>query len=139
MSIEAMKQEPVTLETVYETIIHWDEGGGKRSRRELARRIVALYAAAVHEPAARMQPIVKDPYGVLRFKENKLVSTLYAHGVATGLGLNELHCMPFTDEDRRQFAQLIGYSVDGYGTLTYVDDEACDLADEAARAIGEQQ
>jgi hypothetical protein len=36
-------QEPVALETVYETIIHWDEGGGKRSRRELARRIVALY------------------------------------------------------------------------------------------------
>ena len=38
------EQEPV-LETVYETIIHWDEGGGKRSRRELARRIVALYTA----------------------------------------------------------------------------------------------
>lgn len=36
---------PVALETVYETIIHWDEGGGKRSRRELARRIVALYPA----------------------------------------------------------------------------------------------
>ena len=36
-------QEPVALETVYETIIHWDEGGGKRSRRELARRIAALY------------------------------------------------------------------------------------------------
>jgi hypothetical protein len=40
---EAKKQEPVALETVYETIIHWDEGGGKRSRRELARRIEALY------------------------------------------------------------------------------------------------
>jgi hypothetical protein len=39
----AEKQKPVALETVYETIIHWDEGGGKRSRRELARRIVALY------------------------------------------------------------------------------------------------
>ena len=39
------QQEPVALETVYETIIHWDEGGGKRSRRELAQRIVALYAA----------------------------------------------------------------------------------------------
>lgn len=37
------EQEPVALETVYETIIQWDEGGGKRSRRELARRIVALY------------------------------------------------------------------------------------------------
>ncbi len=40
---QAEKQEPVALETVYQTIIHWDEGGGKRSRRELARRIVALY------------------------------------------------------------------------------------------------
>ena len=37
------EQEPVALETVYETIIQWDEGGGKRSRRELARRIVSLY------------------------------------------------------------------------------------------------
>jgi len=40
---QAEKQEPVALETVYETIIQWDDGGGKRSRRELARRIVALY------------------------------------------------------------------------------------------------
>ena len=37
------EQEPVALEAVYETIIHWDESGGKRSRRELARRIVSLY------------------------------------------------------------------------------------------------
>lgn len=43
--------EPVSLETVYETIIHWDEGGGKRSRRELARRIVDIYAVPPqHEP-----------------------------------------------------------------------------------------
>ncbi len=40
---QEIKQEPVVLEAVYETIIQWDEGGGKRSRRELARRIVALY------------------------------------------------------------------------------------------------
>ena len=40
---QAEKQEPVVLEAVYETIIDWDEGGGKRSRRELARRIVDLY------------------------------------------------------------------------------------------------
>jgi hypothetical protein len=45
-------QEPVALETVYETIIHWDEGGGKRSRRELARQIVALYTTP---PAAQRQ------------------------------------------------------------------------------------
>jgi hypothetical protein len=43
--VETEKQEPVTLEEVYETIIQWDEAGGKRSRRELARRIVDLYTA----------------------------------------------------------------------------------------------
>ncbi len=37
------EQESVALEIVYETIIKWDEGGGKRSRRELARSIIALY------------------------------------------------------------------------------------------------
>ncbi len=49
----AEKQEPVALEAVYETIIHWDEGGGKRSRRELARRIVDLYTIP---PAAQREP-----------------------------------------------------------------------------------
>lgn len=44
------EQEPVTLESVYETIIHWDEGGGKRSRRELARRITELYTTPVSKP-----------------------------------------------------------------------------------------
>ena len=44
------KQEPVTLESVYETIIHWDDGGGKRSRRELARRITELYTAPPSKP-----------------------------------------------------------------------------------------
>ena len=37
------EQEPVALEDVYLTIIQWDVGGGKRSRRELASRIVAKY------------------------------------------------------------------------------------------------
>jgi hypothetical protein len=46
--------EPVAWETVYETIIHWDEGGGKRSRRELARRIVDLYTT----PPAAQKPWV---------------------------------------------------------------------------------
>ena len=49
------EQESVALETVYETIIHWDENGGKRSRRELARRIVDLYSTPppVAEPHKR--------------------------------------------------------------------------------------
>ena len=53
---QAEKQEPVSLETVYETIIHWDEGGGKRSRRELARRIVDLYTT----PPAAQQGMTID-------------------------------------------------------------------------------
>ena len=48
LDYEPAQQEPVALEAVYETIIHWDEGGGKRSRRELARRIVSLYHASPH-------------------------------------------------------------------------------------------
>ena len=42
---QEIEQEPVAREAVYETIIHWDECGGKRSRRELASRIVSLYTA----------------------------------------------------------------------------------------------
>jgi len=84
-----------------------------------------------------MQPIIKDPRGVLRFKKNELVDALYEHGVKTGLGLNELHGMGFTDEDRQQFAQLIGYSVSGYADLSYVTDEAYEAAEQAAHGIKE--
>ena len=41
--------EPIALEKVYETIVQWDEGGGKRSRRELAKQIIDLYT---NTPAA---------------------------------------------------------------------------------------
>ncbi len=60
---DAEKQEPVALETVYETIIHWDEGGGKRSRRELARRIEALYT---HPQPKREPPTTREVKDVLR-------------------------------------------------------------------------
>ena len=50
-------QEPVALETVYETIIQWDEGGGKRSRRDLARRIIDLYT---HPPQRTWVGLTKD-------------------------------------------------------------------------------
>ena len=47
---QAHQGEPPTHERVYETIIQWDEGGGKRSRRELTRRIEALYAGVAPAP-----------------------------------------------------------------------------------------
>jgi hypothetical protein len=67
------------------------------------------------------QPSEKDEQGVLRFKANAIVRFLLDAGP---YDMNTLAMMPFTDEDRRQFAQLIGYSVSGYGDLSYAEDDA---------------
>jgi hypothetical protein len=74
-----------------------------------------------HNP---IQPLVLDSHEVLRFKENPLVRMLLDHGQRTGLGLNELARLDAEPEDRMQLAQLIGYSLDGYGSLSYVTDDA---------------
>lgn len=65
--------------------------------------------------ASPMQPIVN-----YRFKENKIVS----YCLDNETNMNELAMIDFTQEDREQFAQLIGYSVSGYGELDYVSDES---------------
>lgn len=74
-----------------------------------------------------IQPLEKDAQGVLRFKENILIRALLDHGRATGLGLNELALKfnkPEHVDDWQQLAQLIGYSLSGYGELSYVNDDA---------------
>jgi hypothetical protein len=87
------------------------------------------------------QPSEEDEHGVLRFKANAIVRFLLDAGP---YDMNTLAMMPFTDEDRRQFAQLIGYSVSGYGDLSYAEDDAPadaieqvrnEALEEAARAI----
>lgn len=65
-----------------------------------------------------MQPIVDG-----RFKVNKIVDFL-----ADNYGLNELAVMDFSREDWVQFAQLQGYSLGGFGSLSYVRDEDYDAA-----------
>lgn len=72
-----------------------------------------------------IQPIVTDGYGTFRFKGNEIVKFLLDNG---GFDMNDLAMMVFTDEDREQFAQLIGYSVSGFGSLSYVSDETYDKA-----------
>ena len=62
-----------------------------------------------------MQKVVKG-----RFRENKIVS----HLLETYTDMNKIAMMDFSDEDRMQFAQLIGYSVSGYSDLSYVSDES---------------
>lgn len=78
------------------------------------------------------QPVEKDDQGVIRFKKNHIVDFLLRSG---RFDLNLLALMPFSNEDRTQFAQLIGYSVSGFGELSYVPSEDVDRADEAAAVL----
>lgn len=72
-----------------------------------------------------LQKIIIDEHGVHRFERNKIVEFLLDAGQ---FDLNQIAAMPFDREDREQFAQLIGYSISGFGELSYVSDEAYDLA-----------
>lgn len=73
-----------------------------------------------------MQKLHKDEIGTIRFVKNNIVGYLLENG---GIDLNKIARLDFDREDREQFAQLIGYSVSGWGGLYYVSDEAYDLAD----------
>lgn len=74
-----------------------------------------------------MQPIVPDKHGTYRFKQNVIVSFLLDNG---GYDMNKLAVLPFDKDDRAQFAQLIGYSVSGYGDLSYASTKSVAVADE---------
>ena len=79
-----------------------------------------------------IQPLSSDKGGTLRFKSNAIVQHLL--DTHPNCNLANLACMEFTNDDRQQFAQLIGYSLSGYGELgRYVDkhayDTACAMAD----------
>ena len=67
-----------------------------------------------------IQQIVTDQSGIARFRKNKIVEFLLE---SSKYDLNDLAMMGFDDEDWTQFAQLIGYSVSGWSTLSYVSDE----------------
>lgn len=77
-----------------------------------------------------IQPIVVVN-DVFRFRENAIVRFLLEMG---GFDLNDLAKMDFSQEDREQFAMLIGYSLRGFGELSYVSDETYAAA--AAMADG---
>jgi hypothetical protein len=73
-----------------------------------------------------MQPIFLDQFGVARFKANAIICWLFETG---RMDLNQIAVMGFGDEDRMQIAQLLGYSVSGYGDLSYVSPESLEEAD----------
>lgn len=69
------------------------------------------------------QPLYKDCHDRIRFVGNPLVEYLLNYG---GIDMNRLSiwCQEndIDPEFQSQFAQLIGYSLDGWGGLSYVTD-----------------
>lgn len=71
------------------------------------------------------QPIVWAPDGVIRFQANRIVGKLYdmaSNGYRYDLNAIAIDAAhgAYTREEQSQFAQLIGYSVSGFGDLSYV-------------------
>lgn len=85
-----------------------------------------------------IQPVETDAHGTLRFKGNAIVRHLLDFASSRGCSLNEIAAMDFTRDDHVQFAQLIGYSVSGFGDLSYVDNETYDAAERMAEGADER-
>ena len=82
-------------------------------------------------PRNPIQPQIIDAHGTRRFKANAIVRHLLDWASGRGMSLNDIAAMNFTDDDRQQFAQLIGYSLSGYSELSsYVTDDAWLAANE---------
>lgn len=97
-----------------------------------------MTAATKQQP---MQPLYRDDHGTIRFQPNKLVRYLLDNG---GIDMNDLAIVDFPQDDREQFAQLIGYSLSGYSELSYVREESVERADsllaelDDAKATGQE-
>lgn len=70
-----------------------------------------------------------------RFVSNRIVEKLLE---VAPIGLNDIAIMDFTQQERVQFAQLIGYSLSGFSSLSYVDDETFGAAERVTIGIDEK-
>ncbi len=105
-------------------------------------------------PRHPMQPVYKDDNNEVRFRENAIIRYIVDHAAdvvhpgaprvdpETGrpyhqgrLDLTKIATLPFPQEDREQFAQLMGYSISGYHELDYVSDESCAEASVRAEQV----
>ena len=79
-----------------------------------------------------MQPLVIASGGIVRFKANEIVRHLVDRWPGA---MNELARMGFQREDREQLAQLIGYSLSGFGDLSYAPCASVLKADRLASRL----
>lgn len=80
-------------------------------------------------PPHPVQPLYKDDDGVIRFKQNAIVSFLAKTSL---FDTNALELMPWSQEDWEQFYQLTGWSLSGLGDLILVSNETYDRAADQA-------
>ena len=75
-----------------------------------------------------IQMLKEDDHGVVRFVDNPIVRYLLDNGPFDMNHLAVAFSAPEYREDAEQFAQLIGYSLSGFSELSYVSDEAFEMA-----------
>jgi hypothetical protein len=84
-----------------------------------------------------LQPVIVDDDGVHRFKANKIVQ--YLLDTHPTVDMNHLAVLRvFSQDDREQFAQLIGYSVSGICDLSYVSDRVADYGLEESEKLRQE-
>lgn len=107
-----------------------------RTRDTVEQLRAEVAALATAHP---MQPIVIAPDNVIRFKPNKIIRWMLERGKdGSVFDLNTIASQDFSDEDHMQLAQLIGYSVSGYGDLSYASRESVRTADALAAKLAEK-
>lgn len=79
-----------------------------------------------------LQAIATDEHGTIRFVKNEIVDHLVDRYPG---GLNSLACQGFSAGDWEQLAQQIGYSVSGFGDLSYASPTAVRIADRKAAEL----
>ncbi len=94
-------------------------------------------AAAVTDEEAATRPMQKVVWveDIIRFRENAIVLMLLDEGP---FDMNKIARRNFSQEDREQFAQLIGYSVSGAGDLSYMSAATISRADIEAEKLFEK-
>lgn len=84
------------------------------------------------KPKHPMQPLVRDKKGVIRFKANAIIQRLFDTGV---IDLNRTSLWNCPIEDHEQLAQLLGYSVSGFGDLSYAQRKTIRKANRRASKL----
>jgi len=127
------------MTSAHEKALQWFAQSGIEPTDDTLESLTHLIAEERPErpqSAFPIQPIVNDEQGRPRFVTNRIVETLLDSGE---LDMNALAVMDFTHQEREQFAQLIGYSLDGFSELSYVSNEAYTTAALMSQGMTEQE